>query len=916
MRFFTRLLLLLILASVLHGNATEGTLLPGVYCEYTTDSKGEVLSHTYIFTGEKRIPESPLERISSPHGKYTDTTVLWVDRSHLNAVAEDVTITGDGMNITTGWWLNNERVSLYRSLKDEIPIWHYSMPLSNWMIDVASSMDGHLIAAASSGAPFMVWDKISSIPMKVYYYPAAFKSGQCAVSADGSVAVVAADNGSTGRLFAFNKNGDSLYAVDFDRGNGIYGVELSSDGSIALVSTYYVHSIFENGVLRETIANYGQTAAALSADGNRIVKGDFYGKVTLYEWNGTVHVQLWESTIGGPWVATVDISDDGSTIIAGTGYSNGKTVMFDAASSTPLWTYQNYGSYGAYVRAARLSSDGSMGVAASWGDTAQTGTFYVLTVHAKNDPAPIIGVTRNEEPGSLFDCAISANGENITAGGKAVHAYQMGNGGEVYSILVGSTPSLNAATESIDSPGHLVQVNAVISPTATFANYGDDTASFNVFFSIEDSTGTTIYSSSGTIPDLAPGATLQEIFSPDWIPAEYNYYKAYAWCELTGDQYSGDDTLCLIIKCYHDAEAKHIDVPFHETTINMQIAPQAVIYNNGSYTETIEAVFTIRDSLGIPICVDTTFSSALAPETEATISFTPISPANTGNHSGDITVNVAEDIDPGNDTTSKPFYVSYEIIYDDGVPEAFYIVGSTYENNKFAVKFTPTLSPPFSFTGGRIYVNATTALDYVQLCSNASGLPDTIAPLREVYNVSAPAPLSWAEFTFDTFEVTALNDFWIVMHWDPSSPNSPGIGADNFSPTSRSWWYNVSNGWNNWTSHNWMIRLMQSTNPSGIQTHPSGAPRCYKLHNIYPNPFYGRCCFAFDVPEETNCLLEIYDVSGRMIKTINNSTLKPGYYTMKWDGKDNLKKHVASGVYFYRLKTKSFSMTKKIVYIQ
>jgi hypothetical protein len=109
---------------------------------------------------------------------------------------------------------------------------------------------------------------------------------------------------------------------------------------------------------------------------------------------------------------------------------------------------------------------------------------------------------------------------------------------------------------------------------------------------------------------------------------------------------------------------------------------------------------------------------------------------------------------------------------------------------------------------------------------------------------------------------------------------------------------------------------MQSPNPSGTETHPSNAPRCYRLHNIYPNPFYDRCCFAFDIPEETNCLFEIYDVSGRIIKTINNSTLKPGYYTMKWDGKDNHEEHVASGVYFYRLKTKSFSMTKKIVYIQ
>jgi len=910
------ILFLFLIVSLLHGLTSEDMKKPGFYSEYTTNEKGETFTYSYILTDEGRIPEKPLERISLNNYRYSDTTVLWVDRAHLNAIAENVTISGDGMTIFAGWWLNNERASFYRSLGVGTPLWYYSIPLADWMVDVASSDDSHLMAATSSGSPLTLWDKLSSIPILTYTYPSGFKSGQCAVSSDGSTAAAAADNAAIGRLFVFNEDGDSLYAVDFDRGSGIYGVELSSDGSIAVVSTYYVISIFENGILRGTISNYGQTAAHVSGDGSRVVKGDFNGRVTVYEWNGSNYIQMWQSYIGGPWVVAVDISEDGSTVMAGTGYSNGKSVMFDISSSTPLWTFQGYGSYGSYVKAVSLSDNGSIGVATSWGDTAQTGTFYVLTVHAKTDSAPIIGVTRNDEPGSLFDCDISSDGEHITAGGKAVHAYQWGNGGEVYSVLVGSTPSVNAATESIDNPTHLIQVGDVISPQATFTNCGDNPASFDIFFSIEDSTGSAVYSSSSTVSNLAPGATHQETFTPDWSPLSYNYYKAYVWCELSGDQYPGDDTLTLDIKCFHDAEARTIIVPFDETTINIEITPQAVIYNNGSYTETIEAILTISDSTGNPVYTDTTLSSSLSPETEGTVTFAPLTPGAIGNYSCELTVYVTDDINPVNDITTKNSYFSYEIIYDDGMIDGFYVVSYSYDNNKFAVRFTPTISTPLYLKGGRIFVNATDEFDYVQLCNDAVGLPDTITPLREVYNVGAPSASDWAHFSFDSFEVTTLRDFWIVIHWPPSSPGSPGVGADNCLPNSRSWWYNNSSGWNNWTSHNWMIRLVQSPGGSGISAGPSEIPSCYQLYRCYPNPFNKKTLILYDISEETKCNIDVFDISGRRIKALKDKIVKPGHYTVEWNGRNNHGKRVASGIYFYRLKTKNYSKMRKLLFIK
>lgn len=908
--------ILLVFIIPLLGATSQEEMLPGFYSDYRVNEKGENVCYYYTFTGEKRIPQEP-EYGKQFAARYSDTTVLWVDRNHLNAVAEHVSISGDGMTIFAGWWLNNERASLYRSLGDEFPVWFYSMPNSDWQIDVSSSEDGHLLAAASSGSPFRIWDKSCSIPNLTYNFPPGFKSGRCAVSGDGSMAAVAADNGVTGRLFVFNSDGDSLYAVDFNRGRGVYGVDLSTDGSIAVVSTYDVISVFENGSLRDEISNYGQTKAKVSGDGSRIVQGDFYADVTTYEWDGSNYVQMWKTDIGGPWVVAVDISTDGSTVMAGTGYSNGKSVMFDVSSSTPLWEYQEYGSYGAYVKAVSLSDDGSIGAAASWGDTAQTGSFYVLTVHSKNNSQPIIGITRDDEPGSLFDCDVSSDGENITAGGKAVHAYQMGNGGEVYSLLVGSTPSVNAATESIDSPQHLIQVGDNITPMATFTNYGDNSASFDVYISIEDSTQSEVYSSSNTVSNLAPGSSEQVVFNPDWSPSGYNYYKAIVWCQLSGDEYSGDDTLQLEIKCFHDAEVRSLPVPFDETTINMEVNPKAIVYNNGSYSEPFEGILTVRDSVGTIVYCDTNVSSSIPPETESSITFAPLTPSYIGDHTCDVQVNVGEDINPENDTTSKEIFVSYEIIYDDGKVDAFYIVGSTYDNNKFAVRYTPTLSTPLYFIGGRIYVNATEPFDYVQLCDDQGGLPDTTSPIREVYDVGASSAPDWAYFSFDSVEITTLRDYWLVLHWSESSPGSPGVGADSYSPTHRSWWYNYSSGWNNWSNHDWMVRLEQAPEGSGIEhtTSPDPTYRYYLFH-CYPNPFSNLTHISFQIPENTKCSVDIFDISGRKVKTLNTSTLKPGHHTIKWNGKNNEGKRVASGIYFYRLKTKNYSRMKKLLFLK
>jgi len=888
--------------------------LPGLYTDVQKTPSG-IIERTRVFTGEKWIGESPVK--SGTPGRHTDTTVIWVDRNHQNAIAENVRIAGDGMHIFAGWWLNNERFSLYRTLGTGIPLWSFSTPTAEWMLPVGISEAGHTLAGGGSGLPLYEWSRESSIPRWSFSPPAGFSIPSyksVGVSKDGSRIAFLAFEGDLGRLFVFDQDGNQLYTADFSVGNGIYGVDLSSDGSIIAVTTYNNVYIFENGTPRDTLSHYGQTTSRISGDGSIVVTGDFYGMVKVYQWDGANYNLLWSHHLGNPWVTAVSISEDGSTVMAGTGFSNGKVAMYEIGSSSPLWVYSNYGHYGAYISAVALSYDGKMGAASSWGDTASTGNFYVLTVHSRDNPNPIIGVTRDDEPGSLFDVDISSDGTYITAGGKAVHAYQWGNGGEVYALLVGSTPQHNVGCESIQSPPRFLQVGQTYFPKATFRNYGDFSETFYAHFEILDSLNSILYADSQLIT-LSVGETQMVNFSGAFTPTYYSYYYALAYTTLPADQYPGDDTITLDMKCFHDASAQSITTPFPEITVNMATTPSGVVHNNGSYSESFTVIFSIFSAGRALLYSDTVVTGPISPEHIDTIQFCSWTPSEIGLYIARIDARVNEDFNGSNDTLSKEFNVTYEIIYDDGTPEAYYWVGA-HDNDKFAVRFTPTVFPPFYIVGARIYVNSTDAFDYVSLCpDNGSGLPDTSNPIQTVENVYAESAPGWASLEFNVLREDQ-NDLWLVVHW-PNSATGPGIGQDATPPIDlRSYWYSNANGWNQWPLGDWMIRLMQFPEAQSVKEKDKSSPPL-RLISLKPNPAFKEVNISFASGRKEKIVLSIYDVSGRLVwrKTYEDKAGK-GVFVEKWRCRDLNGRKLGKGIYFLYLKQGSQRVREKLVVLR
>ena len=98
-----------------------------------------------------------------------------------------------------------------------------------------------------------------------------------------------------------------------------------------------------------------------------------------------------------------------------------------------------------------------------------------------------------------------------------------------------------------------------------------------------------------------------------------------------------------------------------------------------------------------------------------------------------------------------------------------------------------------------------------------------------------------------------------------------------------------------------------STSALGVDDNES-IPNQFALHQNYPNPFNPSTQISFDIPEGGEyIMLNIYNILGQNVSTLVNGVMNPGRYTMDWNATDEIGNPVASGIYFYELRSKSFT---------
>ncbi|MBQ33450.1 MAG: hypothetical protein CMG32_01110 [Candidatus Marinimicrobia bacterium] len=93
-------------------------------------------------------------------------------------------------------------------------------------------------------------------------------------------------------------------------------------------------------------------------------------------------------------------------------------------------------------------------------------------------------------------------------------------------------------------------------------------------------------------------------------------------------------------------------------------------------------------------------------------------------------------------------------------------------------------------------------------------------------------------------------------------------------------------------------------------------PIAYTLHQNYPNPFNPITSLRYDLPEQAQVMLTVYDLMGREVTQLVNTVQEAGFRSVQWNATDTHGKPVSAGVYLYQIRAGEFVQTKKMVLLK
>jgi len=95
-------------------------------------------------------------------------------------------------------------------------------------------------------------------------------------------------------------------------------------------------------------------------------------------------------------------------------------------------------------------------------------------------------------------------------------------------------------------------------------------------------------------------------------------------------------------------------------------------------------------------------------------------------------------------------------------------------------------------------------------------------------------------------------------------------------------------------------------------------PGVFSLSKIAPNPFYNGTFISYQIPDgrSVQAVIKVYNITGKLVKTLINSQHNPGWHSVYWDGRDGLDRRVASGIYFMRFMAGNYTRTGKMLLLR
>jgi hypothetical protein len=175
----------------------------------------------------------------------------------------------------------------------------------------------------------------------------------------------------------------------------------------------------------------------------------------------------------------------------------------------------------------------------------------------------------------------------------------------------------------------------------------------------------------------------------------------------------------------------------------------------------------------------------------------------------------------------------------------------------------------------------------------------------------------WSTIDLTDLNISTANPYGIFVGYIIGPGDSVGLLRDVAVDYVGQMWNFQGGIWTPEAAGDFMMRLkVIPLDEPGIDENNSKALSTFNLSQIVPSPMKNAGIISYQLPNAQNVSLRVYDVSGKLVRTLIDQNIEAGTHSVVWDSRDNTGKQVASGIYFYRLQGQDQSVTKKMIVVR
>jgi hypothetical protein len=441
---------------------------------------------------------------------------------------------------------------------------------------------------------------------------------------------------------------------------------------------------------------------------------------------------------------------------------------------------------------------------------------------------------------------------------------------------------------AILAPAGAVAGSVVLSPSVQVQNCGSSNESFEVAMQIQQAGGPVVYSQ--TVPAGPLGSQASSTVNlADWAPDSGEFYNVTAWTSLAGDLWVGNDTAKGTVTTYYSPNRVMVEM-FTATS-----CPPCVAANdsmNRVYASLMDSMSLIRTHVWWPTNNDSFYLKRQADtmENRARVSYYSVSAVPDCRIDGPLAADLYTYRSKivSQRKVKKPLNISllgwYDAAGDSGVIRA-----DLYATGRIPSTGKANLTLRYAIVEDSCWYTGT------------NGDPRHDQVLRDMLPNNSGKPVSIDK----GLAVIDSQPFRILT----TGYNLPWIWTEKNC-------YLVAYVQNDATKE-----VLQSATcrlsflmPLGLSIgdSPTGAVSKPVLFPCRPNPCRTKARIDYSMAKRGQVSLNVYDIQGRLVRSLASGERHPGKYQAVWDLRDDRGAGVASGVYFYRLSADGHQETRKL----